>query len=217
MKKSFFAVSLLLALGLFSCSENKTEQTSVESAPVEEVTENTAEVSADTIPVKLSESKLAWLGKKKILVDDKHYGTVPLKSGYLLIADNQLKGGAFVVNMDSIVCEDVTDQKMNAKLISHLKSADFFEVEKFPTVELVITEAKESAIMGIFDVNANLTIKGKTEPIVFQVTLGDHTASGKVVFDRSKFDVRYGSDSFFDNLGNKVIDNNIELNVTLKF
>jgi len=216
MKKSFLAVSLLLALGLFSCSENKTEQTT-ETAPVEQVEETSAEVAVDTVQVKLSESKLAWLGKKKILVDDKHSGTVPLKSGYLLIANKQLKGGAFVVNLDSIVCEDVTDQKMNAKLISHLKSADFFEVEKFPTAELVITEAKESAVMGIFDVTANLTIKGKTEPVSFQVTLGENTASGKVTFDRSKYDVRYGSDSFFDNLGNKVIDNNIELDVTLQF
>ena len=41
--------------------------------------------------------------------------------------------------------------------------------------------------------------------------------TAKLVFDRSKFNVRYGSDSFFDNLGNRLILNDVVLEVSLSF
>ena len=116
--------------------------------------------------------------------------------------------------MTSITNTDLTDEGYNQKLVGHLNSDDFFGVEKHPNAKLEIKKAT-SFSNGKASVNANLTIKGKTESVLFDVLKTDRGYTAKIDVDRSKFDVRYGSDSFFDNLGDNVIDDIFTLDITL--
>ncbi len=113
---------------------------------------------------------------------------------------------------------EVTDLKGGSKdkLEGHLKSDDFFGVEKFPTAKLVVTSIKEKS-NGVYAVVGNLTIKDDTHPVNFDLQWRDNTASTNLTIDRSKFNVRYGSGSFFDNLGDNTIYDNFDLDINLKF
>ncbi len=160
-------------------------------------------------------SKITWIGKK---VTGQHTGNINITEGKLLYNDKAITGGTFTIDMNSITNTDLTDAGYNQKLVGHLKSDDFFGVEKFPTATLVITKAVSSG-KDLYKVTGNLTIKGITKVIEFpaniEVTGGLIIAKAKIVVDRSKYDVKYGSNSFFDNLGDKAIDNAFELNVSL--
>lgn len=162
-----------------------------------------------------AQSKLEWIGEK---VTGEHHGTVNLQFGSLEWKNNAISSGEFLIDMRSIADVDLTDPQWNAKLIGHLKSDDFFGVEKFPIAKLVITGS------GSFDkgsalVQGNLTIKNITNPIEFRASVQD-TPDGKRFFslitvDRTKYDIRYGSGSFFDNLGDKTIYDEFKLKVNL--
>jgi polyisoprenoid-binding protein YceI len=102
-----------------------------------------------------------------------------------------------------------------ANLEKHLRSDDFFGVKQFPNAIMVITRIEKTA--DGYTVTGDFTIKGQTHPVIFPMTINGNTATAKVKIDRSKYNVRYGSDSFFDNLGNRVIYNEFDLNVTLIF
>jgi polyisoprenoid-binding protein YceI len=173
--------------------------------------------------VSVKDSKVHWLGKK---VTGQHEGDIFLKSGEVTYEKGKLKGGSFTIDMNSITCTDITDAGTNKKLVGHLKKDDFFGVDKFPTATLTITSVKalESGSMLAdmagddskgFEVTADLTIKGKKSPVTFKtfVTESGKTvkATGKLTFDRSKFDVRFGSTSFFEGLGDRAIYNDVEL------
>jgi polyisoprenoid-binding protein YceI len=157
-----------------------------------------------------------WKGDKKI--GSFHVGTIDLKSGWLNVEGNALTGGEFLVDMNSLKDTDLKDDNMRAKLEGHLKSDDFFGVEKFPVSKLVITGSSK------FDggkalVKGNLTIKEATHPVEFTVTESKNgaviTYAAEIVFDRSLYDVRFGSGKFFSNLGDNAINDEIKLNVKL--
>ena len=167
--------------------------------------------------VNVEESKVTWVGKK-ITYD--HKGTIKISSGSLDVSGNNLVGGSFTIDMNSIANLDLEDSEKNAKLIGHLKSADFFNVSEFPTASMVITSVKMNKAEGSnYEVMGDLTIKGITKPVTFpaMVVIDNDIVSAKatVVFDRSEYDVRYGSGSFFDDLGDKVIYDDIELGIEL--
>ena len=117
--------------------------------------------------------------------------------------------------MNTLTNEDLEDEGYNQKLVGHLKSDDFFGVEKYPTSSFEITSATKFS-NGKATVSGKLSIKGKTENISFDVVKNGSAYIAKVDVDRSKFDVRYGSDSFFDNLGDKVIDDIFTLDIKLQ-
>jgi polyisoprenoid-binding protein YceI len=170
--------------------------------------------SAQTYQVNVKESNVEWLGAN--VVGKTHTGTLKLSEGKVEVKNGKLTGGTFTVDMTSLDNTDLSGG-MKDKLVGHLKSDDFFSVDKFQTSLLVITKVTEKD--GKYEVTGKLTIKGKTETVTFPATLSVNgnvlTATADVTFDRSKYDVRYGSDSFFDNLGDKAIKNNIELKVSL--
>jgi polyisoprenoid-binding protein YceI len=157
-----------------------------------------------------------WKGDKKI--GSFHVGTIDLKSGWLNVEANALTGGEFVVDMNSIKNSDVKDEKMRERLVGHLKSDDFFGVEKYPLSKLVITGSSKLE-GGKALVKGNLTIKEATHPVEFTVTESKEgavvTYSAEIVFDRSLYDVRFGSGKFFSNLGDNAINDEIKLNVKL--
>lgn len=163
--------------------------------------------------VDVKASTVEWTGKK---VTGAHNGTIQLKEGFLnLTEEGELTGGEFVMDMNSIVVTDL-EGEYKTKLEGHLNSEDFFAVEKYSTSKLVITEATPKS-GNVYSVTGDLTIKGKTEPVTFDMVVKDNSAAAKVVIDRTKYGIRYGSGSFFDNLGDKTIDDNFTLDVNLKF
>lgn len=169
-----------------------------------------------TLTIDASASTLKWIGKK---VTGQHDGTVNLKSGQVLMDKGALTGGEFVVDMTTIKVDDLKDADSNAKLTGHLKSDDFFSVEKNPTALFKITQAAPGAVKGTHSVTGDLTIKGVTHPVTFPVTVtekdGKTQAKGTVSVDRTKYDIKYGSGKFFKGLGDKVIHDDFTIELTL--
>ncbi len=174
-----------------------------------------AATSTTSYKVDLASSNIVWKGYK---VTGEHTGTVKLKNGDLQLADGKLTGGSFEIDMTTINCVDL-EGPVAGKLVGHLKSDDFFGVEKYPTAKFVITRAFPTDSKGNYKIVGNLTIKETTKEVKFQANVseanGQTTATGKITIDRSEYNVRYGSGSFFDNLGDKTIYDEFDLNVTL--
>ena len=157
-------------------------------------------------------SEVHWKGEK---VTGSHQGTINFSDGHLNVDGDKILGGEFLIDMSSINVTDL-EGDYKQKLEGHLKSDDFFGVENHPTAKLVITNASKKS-GNTYGVVGDLTIKGKTQPITFDLNWEGDTATANLSVDRTKYDVRYGSGSFFDNLGDKTIYDNFDLKVTLKF
>lgn len=162
--------------------------------------------------VNVKDSTVKWVGEK---VTGSHNGTIDLKSGYLDVEGDKITGGEFVIDMTSLVSTDLEGES-KGKLEGHLKSDDFFGVANHPEAKLVInTASKKSG--NTYGVVGDLTIKGITNPVTFDMDYDGKTASADLTIDRTKYEVRYGSGSFFDNLGDKTIYDEFEISVDLKF
>ncbi len=163
-----------------------------------------------------SATVIDWKGDK--IVGSEHVGTIDLKSGWLSVDGNVITGGEFIVDMSSIKNSDVKDEKMRERLVGHLKSDDFFGVETYPHSKLVITGSTRTSD-GKLLVKGSLTIKEATHPVEFTVTeskSGDAlTYTAPLTFDRSLYNVRFGSGKFFANLGDNTINDDIKLTVKL--
>jgi polyisoprenoid-binding protein YceI len=163
-----------------------------------------------------SATVIDWKGDK--IVGSEHVGTIDLKSGWLSVDGNVITGGEFIVDMSSIKNSDVKDEKMRERLVGHLKSDDFFGVETYPHSKLVITGSTRTGDDKLL-VKGSLTIKEATHPVEFTVTeskSGDAlTYTAPLTFDRSLYNVRFGSGKFFANLGDNAINDDIKLTVKL--
>ncbi len=160
-------------------------------------------------------STLVWTGKK---VTGQHTGNVNITSGEITTEGKLVKQGTFEIDLTSLTVTDIKDEGSNAKLVGHLKNEDFFNVAKFPksTFEVSSVTPKTG---DEYLVKGKLTIKGITNDVEFPATIKNDgkklTATAKIIVDRTKYDIRYGSSSFFDNLGNKAISNEFELDLNL--
>ncbi len=185
-----------------------TQNTAVLNAP------NTIEDGIYT--ASLEDSKVEWQAYK---VTGQHNGEVNLKSGQLEFKDNLIVSGNFIVDMPSITVLDLSGENKN-KLEGHLKSPDFFGVENYPTAKFTITNAFPVGEDGKYRIKGDMTIKEDTHPVSFDAMMTEEgslmIANAEFKVDRSKYNVRYGSGSFFDNLGDKTIYDEFDLNVTLK-
>lgn len=163
-----------------------------------------------------SATVIKWHGER--IVGSKHTGTIDLKEGWLTSDGKSIIGGEFVVDMKSIKNEDVKDAGSRAKLEGHLKSDDFFGVEKYPLSKLVL-DGSSKFTDGKAIVKGSLTIKEATHPVEFTVQesrSGDLTVyTATITFDRSLYNVRFGSGKFFSNLGDNAIRDEIKLDVSL--
>ena len=162
------------------------------------------------VNVKLS--NVFWKGEK---VTGSHEGNISLKSGVLKFDDNKLAGGNIVINMNTIDCTDLSGE-YKSKLEGHLKSNDFFGVEEYPEAILQITKVRSKG-KSKYECMADLTIKGFTKEIKFEVELGKGDATTNIVIDRTKFNVKDGSGSFFKGLGDKMIYDEFEISVYLVY
>lgn len=161
------------------------------------------------------QSKLTWLAKK---VTGEHTGTINVTNGTLSLDNKILKGGSFELDTKSITVTDITDKESNAKLLGHLKSDDFFAVEKFDKATFNITSAQKNSDAS-YTVKGKLTIKGITNEISFPASVKQEgnkvIANAKIIVDRTKYDIKFRSKSFFENLGDKTIYDDFELNIQL--
>lgn len=168
---------------------------------------------AITYKVDTQKSALNWEGKK---VTGQHNGVVKFNEGTLTVDGTKLTGGTFAFDMNSITCLDLTDAGYNAKFIGHMKSEDFFNTTKYPTSKFVITKVTPKGGNN-YDITGNMTIKNITNPVTFPATVtvagNTITAEGKAVLDRTKYDIKFGSKSFFENIGDKAIYDDFTINL----
>ena len=168
-------------------------------------------IMAQTHSFKTDQAEIKWTGKK---VGGSHWGYIKLKEGHLVMKDHKITSGTFTIDMKSISNVDVENKKYNKKLIDHLNSDDFFGVKDFPKAVLEITDSTPFENHEAY-VKGKLTIKGITNPVEFKIKYDDHKLFASITVDRSQYNVRYGSKSFFDNLGDKMIYDDFTLDVTL--
>jgi polyisoprenoid-binding protein YceI len=168
-----------------------------------------------TYKIDAAKSTFKWTGKK---VTGTHWGYIKFTDGNITTDGANITGGTFTVDMNSMDCQDMPADKGGAKLLGHLKSDDFFGTEKFATSTLVIKSATAKGA-GQFDVKADLTIKGTSSEITFPATIAmdGKTLTAKAAFkiDRTKYGIKYGSGSFFENLGDKAISNDFDVEIDL--
>lgn len=170
----------------------------------------------ESYTVNTEASELQWTGRK---LTGSHTGTLKLKSGKLILEEGYLTGGSFVIDMTSMTNEDIENEESRNKLMGHLRSDDFFSTANYPEATLKITSVEQGDSRSDYGITADLTIKGKTNSIIFparvETTNEGLSAEATITFDRTKWDVRYGSGSIFKSLGDKAIYDDVEIVVNL--
>jgi polyisoprenoid-binding protein YceI len=172
-------------------------------------------------------SVVSWLGKKK-LVGDKHFGKIKIKEGYVIFDDKgHPKTAQVIIDMNTISNDDLKNKGYNAKLVGHLSGEDFFNIKKYPTSTLTINSFAKSAVdkkdaaknAFLYKASGDLKIKDVVEPIGFETMIKPesniHRGSGKLVINRTRWGVKYGSESFFKGLGDKVIADDMEFDFNI--
>jgi polyisoprenoid-binding protein YceI len=169
-------------------------------------------MQAQSLSVNTEQSNIRWYGEE--LTGKTHFGNLKFKKANLDLQDGIITGGSFTVDMNSLSVEDLSGGG-KTRLEGHLRSDDFFSVEKHNEALLKITQKGKVTGDGQ-TLYSDLTIKGKKHPVEFTITFGDNnTAKAQLTFDRSIYDVRFRSGSFFENLGDKLILDDIRMEVAL--
>ncbi len=204
MMKQLMAMTLAFSM-TGAIAQDKPKKEKKPAAPAEQV------YKVDT-----GATKVEWVGKK---VTGEHRGLVKVKEGSsITLKGEEITSGNIIVDMNSMTVTDLTDQETAAKFLGHMKSADFFNVEKYPEATLVITKSKKSK--DGLEVEGNLTVLDKSNPVKFTATepklTGDtYTSKAMVTVDRTKHGLKYGSGAFFKGLGDKMIYDDFTLNIEL--
>ena len=201
----------ILAFLIFSCSKKEVNQGSKNEAIINKT------INPREYKVNQNTSLLTWIGKK---VSSGHNGTIMLKDGYLNVRPDGSIDGKFNIDMNSISVSDLQGRG-KASLERHLKNEDFFSVDDFPFSYIEFRSNKSHIINNQVDLMASLTIKNITHPLKFTAKIIEVSPKLKInadlVFDRSIYDVKYGSGKFFENLGDRLILDEIPIGVDLEF
>ncbi len=202
MKKVLILVGVAAIFA--ACNSNEASTSAQEAQEVAEATE-----TSQSFAVNSESSSVNWTGSK--VTGDSHSGTVAVKGGEIAVEEGKITSGNFTIDMSSLASTDGMDEERTGKLLGHLSSDAFFNVDSFATAAFEVTASTADSITG------NLTIKGITHSITIPYAYDKEAATASSTFsiDRSAWDVRYGSSSFFDNLGDNVINDAIEFEVNL--
>ena len=202
MKKVFLLAGI--AALFVACSS---PEASTSTSEAEEVA--TAESSSESYSVNVEESSVVWNGTKPS--GDGHSGTVAISEGNLSVEGGIITAGNFSMDLTSLAVTDEMDDESKGKLIGHLTTGDFFEVETYPTASFEISSASADSLTG------NLTIKDVTKSITIPYTMDAdaNTASAAFGIDRTIWGVTYNSGNFFENLGDYMIDDVVLFNISL--
>ena len=169
----------------------------------------------ETYIISPENSTIEWVGEK---VSGAHSGYINLQNAFFLFEEEKFVGGEFNIDMNSIKCTDIENPKYAAKLEEHLKDPDFFNSSKYPNSNFKITNI-------IFDgtsymITGDITIKEISQEITFPAQFendGDlFYANATLNIDRTKHDIKYGSGSFFDDLGDRMIYDEFTLKIHLQ-
>jgi len=213
MKKVFLI--MLTGLVLVSCKPGNADKAATGEAGV------AASAEGQKYYVSSETAMLNWRGTKPT---GEHTGTIALKSGEISVSNNTVTGGSFVVDMNSIVCSDLTDADMNGKLVGHLKSEDFFHVAEFPEAkfEIVSIESLAEGAGSTHKVTGNLSVRGTTKSISFPADISMEGSSVMVEakefsIDRTLWNVNFMSKSVMAELKDNFIDYAINLKFNMNF
>lgn len=210
-KLSIAYLILIIAPLLFSCGGPVKDQNknNVSASPLSLHTGDEKYVEIDT-----KESVVTWKGSM-LIASEEHIGYVHISKGELMIEKGQLVGGTVEIDMNTI---EYKDKKNKNTPVNHLKSPDYFDVEKFPTSTIEITKVASESDKTI-KVTGNLTIKGITHPVTFpaqmEVTDGIVKANGKVIIDRTDWGIRYRSGKFYDIVADQTVSDSIEFDINI--
>jgi polyisoprenoid-binding protein YceI len=222
MTKIISIVVVLVLIVVLVSSFNKSE-------PVKDVSKHTA----STTPIKIegdakytlnqTNSVVNWTGRKAVLKSWIDKGVISVKEGTMEFKDGKLVSNSFVFDMTSIKASSTGSGGGQDKLTTHLKSADFFDVEKYATSSFVAKDFTDSiSASSTVDIKGDLTIKGITKEVVIPTVFhqnadGSIHAAGSVDIDRTLWDIRYGSGKFFKGLGDNVIDDMFNISFDINF
>ena len=204
------AVALFIATSCSSKSGNKVDASDAKEA--------TANVGSQKLVVDTLASTVAWKGYKP---GGSHHGTLGIKQGELSVENGELVSGTFTLDMNKILCEDLTDAKMNEQLVGHLKSADFFDVAKYPEGKFTITTVEKlNDGVNSHRISGNLELKGASKNITFDAKVTNEGSSYKATtatftIDRTQWGVNYGSKNIFKDLKDSFINDDMEVTITI--
>ena len=222
----YYAFAFILLLGVACNQAPKADE--AKTAPPKPTTETpkATEAAAQGIQkadVVLEKSNITWIGTKPT---GQHNGTINLKGGALALKDGKIITGSFMIDMTTVKAVDM-DEENNGKLSGHLKNADFFDVEKFPTAAFTMTGIKDYEVPAdttkkallegaTHTIEGNLTIKDVTKsvtfPAVVKVSGGNASAKANFNINRTDWDLKYGSDK---SLGDKFIRPEVNIGINL--
>ncbi|MEM1328266.1 MAG: YceI family protein [Bacteroidota bacterium] len=214
----FFALIALFLIG-FACNsaEKGTEVEAEEAAEVAEAT-----VTATDYSVNTETSMISWQGYKTFDIGDEHTGKLMLSDGTLSVEDGNIVAGSFKIDMNTLENEDLAGTEGAAKLVGHLKSDDFFAVEKYPdaTFEITTVEAVSSDANATHNITGNLTMRGQTKQITFPANVsivGDEltATASEFTIDRTQWGVEYGNEGIEGLAKDKIISNDLTLKIVL--
>ncbi len=217
MKRRIFSMAMIVfaatALLISGCGKSEKEVKVGDK-------QNAGKNSGKPLTVSVADSKVNWLGKK---VTGQHNGTIKVLKGEVLVDNGKVTGGSVEIDMKTIADEDLKDEEYNKKLVTHLSSADFFDVGKYPTSKLELTKVEELKDATKPNVNStvtgNLTMKDVTKSITFPAEIkienGVLTVKADFDVDRTDWNIKYGSGKFFDGLGDKMINDKFNLNISI--
>lgn len=209
MKRILFSLAIPALFTVVSCSKEKPVTSDANEVTT---TKDGSRFVLDTL-----NSNVEWKGYKVFKSENtSHFGTIKFESGDVTVKDGKLESGKFVADMASLTSEDLKKDDLE-KLNGHLKSADFFEVEKFPTASYEITKVSPSA-EGDYNtiLDGNLTIKGITKPTQFKANVAVNGAEVSIATEpkdvmREEFGVKFQSPA-----ANGVIKNEVTLQIRVK-
>lgn len=222
MKKVGLVIIVLLVLSilLFVIIGNKKSSTKDNSLQQENIMETKEGLKgAGVYNFDTNQSEVNWEGRKTLLKEWVDTGSISIQSGSITLNNGEITQSKVIMDMNSITAEKTGMGKGEDNLSKHLKSADFFNAEAFPTSEFTLTSLTPTGEKYTYKAKGEMTIKSTTKTIEFPITVYMENESifikGEVVLDRAQFDVRYGSTNFFNDLGDKAINNNFKLELNL--
>lgn len=221
MNNSYIIATIIIVVAFlgFTFGSKKTEAP-IESATENETTQNINVTSITDGKYKLEteSSFIGWKGES--VSGSSHEGTINLISGEFEVLEEMISSGLFVIDMNTIKSSD------SERLVEHLKSDDFFGVQKFPEATFVLKKmekiSEESSKLGRFVFAGDLTIKGITKPISFTANLNQDPDTGTLMakasfaINRADWEIKYNSPTFFSDLGDKIIRDSVMLTLDLK-
>ncbi len=209
-----------VALILISCNSKKDNQPTNTTLSDMEVLHQPA--LDGNILIDVDSSKIYWKGHKLF---GHHLGTINLMKGELSFINNNISNGNFVVDMRSIRVSELMDEEEDEEddedpeddkkdLAYHLMDEDFFDVKNYPTATFDLTQSTRKG--EVYEILGELTIKGITNKIQFKAKYDQNQFTASIPIDRTKFGIKYGSGSFFSNLGDNIIKDHFDLQIIIK-